>query len=383
MEVEADVIMRETRRGRSRAQSTEVRSRASSHNDATSNNVQKPLSQPIPIERDTRQQNGSTRHATDAARSASPLQHRRLLSANLGPGKSTVPNGGKDLQPPVAAVPRSNKDAVATGRVADAPPPVASTAVPNRRLKTPLTTMPGSLFPRSASLAPEPTPGARLSSARSQTRYASAPRSPTLPYRSPVYPSFPLYPSLKGMEDEARHDFTAILQRSPGSSRNPFLVEDQTPATRDVVAYSQDAIRFLSEQHPTPRSSPSPSEPTTPKASTSRYLEPVNFGDDDDRPAKSSWKGKERAHDDDGESMRAETSQEVRIRGTESELKRVREEHRRREEAGEFNANTTAVWEESERDKERIRFLEQEVERLRNQVCFFVPPHGSQSHRRL
>ena len=87
---------------------------------------------------------------------------------------------------------------------------------------------------------------------------------------------------------------------------------------------------------------PSPAPPTPQPAKKAPNLAP---------PKSEKAKGKERARD---------TSGELRVRGKERELRAAREAHARDERNGDD--------EERERDKQRIRMLEEEIARLRAQV---------------
>lgn len=83
-------------------------------------------------------------------------------------------------------------------------------------------------------------------------------------------------------------------------------------------------------------------------------------------------KGKGRALDWEYDFADGETSGEVRVRGMEQELYEAREEQRRKELEDEFDLNQSILMEERERDRERIRMLEEEVSKLRSQVCLNV-----------
>ncbi|KAF7789746.1 hypothetical protein EIP86_000692 [Pleurotus ostreatoroseus] len=251
-------------------------------------------------------------------------------------------------------------------------------SVVKSRNKKPYTTMPGSLFPRSASLEPDPTPAfARVKGTRPQMRYAPNARSP-------------LYQTIETIveQGETSQRIDTVVANSPGSSANPFLVRDDAqdgpPTPKGIVSTSYAAARFLNERHPTPRSSPSPMAALTPEAPSvyEDVDEDVDEDEDDQQIRVSISKGKERAHDESYEFPHAETSQEIRIRGKEDELQQARDDQYRKEQ--ELDPDTTLALEEHERDKERIKFLEAEVMRLRDELWHersqgnisssFIPP---------
>lgn len=62
----------------------------------------------------------------------------------------------------------------------------------------------------------------------------------------------------------------------------------------------------------------------------------------------------------------------LRVRGKEKELRAAREEHIRKEQDRGEDPETSVYFEERERDKERIRALEEEVESLKQQVRVFL-----------
>ena len=73
----------------------------------------------------------------------------------------------------------------------------------------------------------------------------------------------------------------------------------------------------------------------------------------------------------------ADTSGEIRVRGKERELSAMREERRVREPWWEAEVETTVIREEKAEYEDRIKLLEEEVQRLRTEVricswkCFF------------
>ena len=65
----------------------------------------------------------------------------------------------------------------------------------------------------------------------------------------------------------------------------------------------------------------------------------------------------------------ADTSGEIRVRGKERELSAAREERRAREQWWENEVETTMIREEKSAYEDKIQLLEEEVQRLRAEVC--------------
>lgn len=148
----------------------------------------------------------------------------------------------------------------------------------------------------------------------------------------------------------------------PDASTSAFI----SPWRSRPVASVHDAVqRFnitdgeeadFSLRLPTPHSSP---VKPLPEADTSLRLAPPS----------SSAKGKERMQDDDLLYILGDvTGGDTRIRAKERELVAAKEEHQRHS-----GGQSTAASDERERDKERIRILEEEVKRLREEVCIRCP----------
>ena len=66
-----------------------------------------------------------------------------------------------------------------------------------------------------------------------------------------------------------------------------------------------------------------------------------------------------------------DTSGEIRVRGKERELSVVREERRAREQRWETEVETTMIREEKSEYEDKIKRLEEEVQRLRAEVCIY------------
>ncbi|CDO76510.1 hypothetical protein BN946_scf184361.g9 [Trametes cinnabarina] len=194
------------------------------------------------------------------------------------------------------------------------PTPVRPLPSPSERLMTPAPTMPGSLFPRSASLMPEPVP-------RNVHRAV-------LRLHTPAPPPEAILEGAEDESDEPRPERPELR----GLSR-----EGRASKTRDdddTIAGPLSTQEGSGERDNSSRRSLDEPEGKEPVA----------------RPR--SAKGKERACD---------TSGELRVRGKERELRQAREEHAR-------TAHERDV-DERERDKARIRMLEEEVARLRAELA--------------
>ncbi|EIW57775.1 uncharacterized protein TRAVEDRAFT_59336 [Trametes versicolor FP-101664 SS1] len=186
---------------------------------------------------------------------------------------------------------------------------------------TPAPTMPGSLFPRSASLMPETVP---------RKHQRAVPR-----LRTPTPPPPPIEPIVEEAEPE-----TAQSEHEESSRRGRTL-KTRTDQTRDRSAEvaAPSPVRESSRH-----SNASGRDASSSRRSLDEPVEPVH------RPRSS--KGKERAWD---------TSGEVRVRGKERELQEAREEHERHSrDRGDG---------ERDHDKQRIRMLEEEVARLRAELA--------------
>jgi hypothetical protein len=76
-----------------------------------------------------------------------------------------------------------------------------------------------------------------------------------------------------------------------------------------------------------------------------------------------------------------DTSGEIRVRGKERELSVAREERRAREELWESEVETTVIREEKAEYEDKIKRLEEEVQRLRAEVRVFLAPMFCPSSR--
>ena len=83
-------------------------------------------------------------------------------------------------------------------------------------------------------------------------------------------------------------------------------------------------------------------------------------------------RGASDAEPDRSDPRSADTSGEIRVRGKEEELSAVREERRAREKLWEAEAETTMIREEQVGYEDKIKKLEEEVLRLRQEVRHFL-----------
>lgn len=185
--------------------------------------------------------------------------------------------------------------------------------------------MPGSLFPRSASLQPSEPPSPEEIARR--VRFV-----PTVEGRSTGGPEQRKPRSRSNLRE------IATIQEEQPNDEHPG-----SPANHDVTGSEQQE-----QSHGRSRS---PSDANPPLRDLNESSVELSTSQMSDRA-----RGKQRATAQD-----PDTSSELRVRGKESELRAAREAHAR--------ILPTADEEERERDKLRINFLEEEVERLRAQVC--------------
>ncbi|KAI6107917.1 hypothetical protein F5141DRAFT_1119359 [Pisolithus sp. B1] len=194
----------------------------------------------------------------------------------------------------------------------------ASAPLPTLR-KKPSITMPGSLFSRTSSLEPED-----LASQLGGTSSAVDP--PDGGKTLPTGGSLDAYDAVQRFNvtsgDEA--DFSL---RIPSSQPSP--------------------VNFRAGPHPSDETLPPP-----PSGSP--------------RPLVSS-KGKEHMQDDDLMFIVGETSDKLQVEAKERELAAAREEQRQRENQS-CEASSSSALDERERDKQRIKMLEEEVKRLREEL---------------
>lgn len=150
---------------------------------------------------------------------------------------------------------------------------------------------------------------------------------------------------------------------------NPFL-STGTPANVDrITSNSDDAKRFLESFALSPHDSPIPDTPIPQRTAPPKRL--LLLDPSSPVPVISAKaKGKQKAADL-GDEYEEDNSQVVRVRGKERELREAQEDHLRREQERGDDPETTLIFEDRERDRDRIKELEAEVAALRQQASSF------------
>ncbi|KAI0071972.1 hypothetical protein K474DRAFT_480403 [Panus rudis PR-1116 ss-1] len=260
------------------------------------------------------------------------------------------------------------------------PPPVpAHKLVDTNRLRV---TMPGSLFPRSPSLEPEYASSleteyyAGLAAEVVESRYERLNDVET--EDEPSSPTEPPPSSITSPSPPAKSNKRQRLPAPDPESPSPIPLGGGPSVRQAASMFTADNADY-SLMLPNPTLSSPHSSPTRPRSRTQSLEKPPPRS----RPPSSKGKGKERARDVDSDhnpdvsgwdydfSGPGETTSEIRVRGIEKELYAAREEHYRKEAEraeSEVDFDSSVYLEERERDKERIKFLEEEVSRLRRQV---------------
>ncbi|KAI0297263.1 hypothetical protein B0F90DRAFT_918511 [Multifurca ochricompacta] len=200
--------------------------------------------------------------------------------------------------------------------------------------RQPSFTMPGSLFPRSPSMVPEPSPAAEL--------HVHFPTQPTyFDYEVPV--SGP--------------------SSSPDRMRPPSLIPRRSRAESMGETYGRRTQEGENDRLMVSR--PSWSEKGKQRA-TDDFLE-----SEASSPARAVLTGRSdgAASDVELDLAGANTSGEIRVRGKERELSVMLEERRAREVWWEAEAETTVIREEKTEYEDKIKKLEEEVKRLREELA--------------
>ncbi|KAF8558104.1 hypothetical protein OG21DRAFT_1286076 [Imleria badia] len=248
------------------------------------------------------------------------------------------------------------------------PPSVFPVPLPRKLKKQPSVTMPGSLFPRSPSLVPD----------RDQCAQAAShvPITVPSPYDSALY------------EAEAGPSWTHS-STVPNADFNPSIDQYVSPwRTRSVASVKDAVYRFSATEGAEADFSlmlPSPHSSPVKPVSRSRSIDEASPRRPTSNPASphtTSRKGKERArdsrNDDDLDFIVGGSSGHDGVHAKERELDAAREEQREHERLLSGDQSRRASG-ERERDKRRIKALEEEVRRLkeelsRSQVRASLPP---------
>ncbi|KAI6129906.1 hypothetical protein EV401DRAFT_1927233 [Pisolithus croceorrhizus] len=212
----------------------------------------------------------------------------------------------------------------------------ASAPLPTLR-KKPSITMPGSLFPRTSSLEPEDL----------ASQHGGMSSVVDLPGGGETQPT-------EGSSD---------AYVSPWRARPVTSVQDAVQRFNVTSGDEADFSLRIPSPQPSPvnfRAGPHPSDETLPQH---RSGSPG--------PLLSS-KGKERMQDDDLMFIVGGTSDKSQVEAKERELATAREEQRQRENQS-CEASSSSALDERERDKQRIKMLEEEVKRLREERTCCAP----------
>lgn len=230
--------------------------------------------------------------------------------------------------------------------------------------KQPSLTMPGSLFPRSPSLLPDQAESTQAVPTVSISVQPSDPRKAgrSLTHSSTVSSTDPSPPSLDQYVPPWRPRSVASVK----DAVNQFKATEGAEADFSLMLPSPQSSPVK------PISSARSIDEVSPHRPTSSFSAPFS----------ASRKGKERArdsrHDDDLDFIVCGNSEQNGVHAKERELNAAREEQREHERRLSGNQSRRAS-DERERDKQRIKALEEEVRRLKEEVwsffvCIFTRP---------
>lgn len=225
-------------------------------------------------------------------------------------------------------------------------------------------TMPGSLFPRTTSLEPESASEHSDNPDEHHVRFAPGILSPP---RNRIYESQVVSPT------NAKASSSSLVEAeipSPSTFR-PRSIPSVKAAVQKFRVGPDDADSSIL----LPQLSPKRNKGQT-RDNASRSVLSNDNQHDTDESSRISYraKGKGRASNVSLERFDGDTSGDIRVRGKERELVAAREEQMRNERRWEREKDTVSIEEsqrESLKDKERIRMLESEIQRLRDEVRFY------------
>jgi hypothetical protein len=200
--------------------------------------------------------------------------------------------------------------------------------------------MPGALFPRSPSMDPELTPAP-------QQRHVHFPTRPTY------------------------FDYEVLM---PGPSSSPELARHPSPSPVPVPSRSRTASTSEVTERQSQEDSAGGGGGGIAWKEKGKHRATDDLGNETAlSPAKSILSGSGGgASDAEPDPEYVNTSGEIRVRGKEQELSAVREERRAREKWWENEAETTMIREEKAGYEDKIKKLEDEVLRLREEVQHFM-----------
>lgn len=260
------------------------------------------------------------------------------------------------------------------------PPPMFPVPPSPTLKKQPSFTMPGSLFPRSPSLVPDQPNGYQCMQAASDVPVSVQPFRP--PYANDsgdaeAGPSWTHSSTIPRADSAGPHQPSSLDQFvSPWRVRSVASVKDAVQRYNATDGAEADFSLMLPSPHASPvkpiskAQSVDEASPHRPSSSSAPLL--------------SSSKGKERArdsgNDDDLYFIVCGSSEHDGVHAKERELDAALEEQREHERrlSGDQSRRASV---ERERDKRRIRALEEEVRRLKEEVCRFFACILSRSRR--
>ncbi|KAG6334109.1 hypothetical protein ID866_4971, partial [Astraeus odoratus] len=227
--------------------------------------------------------------------------------------------------------------------------------------KKPSITMPGSLFPRSSSLEPDARnnghPYRKMNAPGSSRTAGPTDGANDLPDPHTSQPHVNSVDTTAGIPESGSSSLDTYI--SPWRTRPVASVHDAVQRFNVTDGEEADFSLRLHSLH---------SSPVHPFAKPSTDLESSLTLPSDSNQVLSSSKGKERMQDDDLMYIIGETSDNTHLRTKERELVAAREEcDRRVNPSSEGPDNNTT--DERGRDKERIKALEEEVKRLREELA--------------
>ena len=187
-----------------------------------------------------------------------------------------------------------------------------------------------------------------------------------------LYPRSPsLVPDVHGGVDDGRHVHFAPGIPSPQPKRIQNLpdVDENVPGPSRRPPSKASSVMAAVDRFNTRGDDADPSILLpAPHTSPTRVGKPIHH------------KGKSRAIEAWDDPVEGDTSREVRVRGKERELVAAREEqqrHERRREKEGAAKEAEEAEKEKARDKERIKVLEEEITRLKQEVSSILPGHIS------
>ncbi|KIJ66812.1 hypothetical protein HYDPIDRAFT_149777 [Hydnomerulius pinastri MD-312] len=233
---------------------------------------------------------------------------------------------------------------------------------PTRTLKKqPSITMPGSLFPRSSSLELDEREDDRRVRFASDKRHSAQSQHETVqdePEAGPSRTNASDAPELASIDPNGPPMDQYV---SPWRTRSVSSVKDAVHRFNNTDGIEADFSLLLPSPHSSPSKASAKSRSDTDASPQRSSVVPSNSG-----------KGKERAREDENDDddlafIVGETSGHIRVHVKERELNAAREEQREHERRTSGDHSSRAS-DERERDKQRIKALEEEVRQLKEEL---------------